>query len=143
MFEGRHFDREIATVCVPWYRRFKLKLRDLLEMMGERCRSITHTAIMRRLHHDARVVGRRWNRFVHPAGVSRRVDETSTKRGAERVWLNRAVDRAGNTVDIRLGPRRDVAAASAFFRKAIKGQRSSHGRSLWGHMQHRTEGYTR
>ena len=32
------------------------------------------------------------------------------------------VNRAGRTVDFRLSPRRDVAAAKAFFRKAIKCQ---------------------
>jgi transposase-like protein len=39
--------------------------------------------------------------------------------------LYRAVDRARNTVDFRLSPRRDAAAAKAFFRKAIKGQGSA------------------
>jgi hypothetical protein len=29
LFVGRHFDREVIVVCVHWYLRFKLSLRDL------------------------------------------------------------------------------------------------------------------
>jgi hypothetical protein len=31
LFEGRHFDREGIILCVRWYVRFKLSLRDLVE----------------------------------------------------------------------------------------------------------------
>jgi transposase-like protein len=36
LFDGRHFDREIILLCVRWYLRYKLSLRDLVEMMAER-----------------------------------------------------------------------------------------------------------
>ena len=36
LFKGRHFEREIIVLCVRWYLRFKLSLRDLVEMMAER-----------------------------------------------------------------------------------------------------------
>jgi len=36
LFGGRHFDREIIILCVRWCLRYKLSLRDLVEMMAER-----------------------------------------------------------------------------------------------------------
>jgi hypothetical protein len=46
LFAGRHFDREVILLCVRWYLRFKLSLRDLVEMMAERSLSLAHTTIM-------------------------------------------------------------------------------------------------
>ena len=47
MFNGRHFDREIIVLCVRWYLRYKLSLRDFVEMMAERGLSLSHATIMR------------------------------------------------------------------------------------------------
>ncbi len=125
LFEGRHFDREIIVLCVRWYLRFKLSFRDLVEMMAERKLSMAHTTIMRWVHHYSPEFERRWNRFARPVGTPWRVDETYVKIRRQWVYLYRAVDRAGKTVDFRLSTRRDVAAAKAFFRKAVKGQGST------------------
>jgi transposase-like protein len=125
LFEGRHFDREVIVLCVRWYLRFKLSYRDLVEMMAERGLSMVHTTIMRWVHHYSPEFERRWNRFARPAGSSWRVDETYVKIRGEWVYLYRAVDREGKTVDFRLSVRRDVAAAKAFFREAIKSQGSA------------------
>ena len=48
LFEGRHFDREVIILCVRWYLRFKLSLRDLVEMMAERGLSLAHTTALSR-----------------------------------------------------------------------------------------------
>src|ERR1700761_7558182 len=125
LFEGRHFDREIIVLCVRWYLRFKLSFRDLWEMMAERGVSMAHTTIMRWVHHYTPEFERRWNRFARLVGPSWRVDETYVKIRGKWVYLYRAVDRHGKTVDFRLSTRRDVAASEAFFRKAIKGQGST------------------
>jgi hypothetical protein len=54
LFVGRHFNREVIILCVRWYLRFKLSLRDLVEMMAERGLSLAHTTIMRWVRHYTR-----------------------------------------------------------------------------------------
>ena len=53
-------------------------------------------------------------------GDSWRVDETDVKVSGRWVFLYRAVDRQGKTVEFYLSPRRDRAAATAFFRQALR-----------------------
>lgn len=122
LFKGRHFEREIIVLCVRWYLRFKLSLRDLGEMMAERGLALAHTTIMRWVQRFVPEFERRWNRFARKAGRSWRVDETYVRIRGRWTYLYRAVDREGQTVDFRLSTNRDVKAAKALFRKALKTQ---------------------
>jgi len=79
LFKGRHYDREIIVWCVRWYLRFKLSLRDLVEMMAERGLSLAHTTILRWVQRFVPEVEKRWNRFARRAGRTWRVDETYVK----------------------------------------------------------------
>lgn len=122
LFKGRHFEQEIIILCVRWYLRYKLSYRDLVEMMAERGLAIAHTTIMRWVQHYAPEFDKRWSRFSAQAGTSWRVDETYVRIRGRWAYLYRAVDTSGKTVDFRLSPRRNVASAKAFFRKALRSQ---------------------
>src|ERR1035441_8642568 len=102
LFKGRHFERDIIILCVRWYLRYKLSLRDLVEMMAERGLSISHTTIMRWVQRYVPEFEKRWDRFARPVGRSWRVDETYVKICGEWTYLYRAVDRSGRSVDLVL-----------------------------------------
>lgn len=91
LFAGRHFDREVILLCVRWYLRFKLSLRDLVEMMAERGLSLAHTTIMRWVQHYTPEFEKRWNRHAVTVGRSWRVDETYVKIRGVRHYLCRAL----------------------------------------------------
>jgi len=56
------------------------------------------------------------------------VDETYIKVKGQWVYLYRAVDKQGRTVDFLLSKRRDVAAAKRFFSHATKKHKAESGR---------------
>ncbi|WP_433969856.1 IS6 family transposase [Tunturiibacter gelidiferens] len=70
LFAGRHFDREIIVLCVHWYLRYKLSLRDLVEMMAERGLDIAHTTIMRWVQRYVPEFEKRWNGYARKSGRS-------------------------------------------------------------------------
>ena len=95
MFEGHHFDREVIILCVRWYLRFKLSLRDLVEMMAERGLSMAHTTIMRWVQRYAPEFEKLWRRFARAFGRSWRVDETYVKVRGEKDCINRRYRQRG------------------------------------------------
>jgi transposase-like protein len=62
---------------------------------------------------------KRWHRFSRPVGTSWRCDETYVSIRGKWHYLYRAVDKQGKTVDFLLRRDRGIAAAQAFFRKAL------------------------
>ena len=120
LFLGRWFDDQVIILCVRWYVSYKLSYRDLVEMMADRGLRVSHTTLMRWTVRYAGAFEQKWRRYERPVGDSWRADETYVKVNGRWVFLYRAVDRKGNTVEFYLSPTRDRAAATAFFRQALR-----------------------
>jgi transposase-like protein len=120
LFQGRHFNSEVITLCVRWYVTYKLSYRDLVEMMAERHVDLAHTTIMRWVQRYVPEFEKRWQCYTQPVGTSWRCDETYIRIKGQWGYLYRAVDREGQTVDFFLSDRRDIAAAKRFFERAIE-----------------------
>jgi transposase-like protein len=92
-------------------------------MMADRGITLTHTTILRWVQRYLPEFEKRWSRFARPVGGSWRMDETYIKVSGRWVYLYRAVDEVGRTVDFFLSRNRDVNAAKTFLRGAVKDRR--------------------
>ena len=88
-------------------------------MMAERGLAVSHTTILRWVIRYVPEFEKRWDRWARQVNSSWRVDETYICVRGKWHYLYRAVDKHGKTVDFLLRPDRGIAAAQAFFRKAL------------------------
>jgi transposase-like protein len=119
LFKRHRLDRMVMVLCVRWCVSYKLSYRDVVEMMAERGLGMAHTTIMRWVLKLLPTFEQRWRKYARPVGRSWRVDETYIKVNGRWVYLYRAVDKAGQTVDFYLSEHRDVKAAKHFFCRAM------------------------
>lgn len=129
-FKWRHYEGSIILLCVRWYLRYALSYRDLAEMMVERGLNVAHATIFRWVQHFAPELDKRLRPHLKTSNDSWRVDETYVKVGGEWMYLYRAVDSDGNTLDFLLNETRSKRAAKRFFRKTLGQSHVSHPRVI-------------
>ena len=100
--------------------RFSLSYRDLEEMASIRGARIDHATLQRWVIRFVPLIDAAVRKRKKPVGNSWRMDETYIKVNGSWVYLYRAVDSLGNTIEFLLRKHRDAEAAKAFFRKAFK-----------------------
>ena len=119
-FKGRQFPAQVILWAVRWYLQFPISYRDLACMLADRGVWVDHTTLFRWIQAYAPELEKRVRPYLRPTNGSWRVDETYIRVKGEWVYLYRAVDATGQTIDFLLSPKRDAAAARRFFRKALK-----------------------
>src|SRR4051794_20279426 len=105
LFWKRKFEPEVIVTCVRWYRRFCLSLRDLEELMAERGLAVDHTTIWRWTQAYGPEVYKRLPGQVKRKSSTWHMDETFVRIAGNWMYLFRAVDGHGQTVDFT-SPRR-------------------------------------
>ncbi len=109
--------------AVRWCCKYGISYRNLEEMLDERGVDVDHTTIYRWVQHYAPEMEKRLRWYWKRPGISRswRVDETYVKVKGIGVYLYRAVDKNGDTIDFHLSPTRNTKAAKRFLGKALNG----------------------
>src|SRR2546430_9182084 len=119
IYRCRRFQTETIELCVRWYITYRLSYRDVVAIMAEHGVIISHTTIMRWVIRYVPAFEKRWNRFARSIGSSWRVDETYISIKGKWHFPYRAGDKQGRSIAFMLRPDRGIAAAQAFFRRAL------------------------
>jgi transposase, IS6 family len=130
LFKWRQFEPEVILLAVGWYLRFSLSYRDVEELLGERGLSVDHVTVWRWVQRYAPEIQRRLRTRLRPTNDSWRVDETYIRVKGKWVYLYRAVDSTGATIDFLLSAKRDTPAAKRFLAKALGGANHPHPRVI-------------
>src|SRR5580693_9117194 len=119
LFKWRQFEPEVILLAVGWYLRFSLSYRDVEELLAERGLFLDHVTVWRWVQRYAPQIQHRLRPRLRPTNDSWRVDETYIRVKGKWVYLYRAVDSTGATIDFLLSAKRDAAAAERFLTKAF------------------------
>jgi len=119
-FKGVQFPKEVILFAVFFYVRYTVSYRDLEEIMAERGVILDHATLNRWVAKYSPQIATTARRRKAPADRSWRMDETYIKVKGEWIYLYRAVDKLGKTLDFMLSKRRNKPAAPRFFAHALE-----------------------
>ena len=120
MFKGHCFPKTVILQAVYFKLRFSLSYRDVEELLSTRGVTVDHATIQRWVYKFTPLIEATFKKRRKTVGSSWRMDETYLKVKGEWMYLYRAVDKEGNTVDFLLTRRRNKIAAHKFLLKAIR-----------------------
>jgi putative transposase len=121
-YRGYRFPPAIISHAVWIYYRYRLRFRDVDDLLAERGVTVTYEAIRQWCLTFGLDYARRLRRRRGRLGDTWYLDEVFVKIQGRQQYLWRAVDEDGDVIDILVQSRRNRGAAARFFRKLLKGQ---------------------
>jgi transposase, IS6 family len=109
----------VITTAVRWYLRYRLSAADVRDLLAERHLDVSARTVLAWAHKFGPLLAAEGRRHARPVGIRWWTDETSVRVGGRWAYLYRAVDEAGQVVDVLLREHRGLASARAFFDQAI------------------------
>src|SRR3954471_17373367 len=119
MFKGHCFPKVVILQAVYFKLRFSLSYRDVEELLSIRGVEVDHATIQRWVYKFTPLIEAGLKKKRKKVANSWRMDETYIKVKGEWMYLYRAVDKEGKTVDFLLTRRRSKLTAHKFLLKAI------------------------
>lgn len=107
-------------MAVRWYLRFRLSAADVRDLLAERRIDVSQQTVADWAQKFSVLLAEAGRRYAKRVSKRWYVDETYLRIGKRWAYLYRAVDDAGQVVDVLLREKRDVESAKAFFDQAIK-----------------------
>ena len=120
IYRCHRFPPVIISHCVWLYYRFSLSFRDIESLMAEKGVVITYESIRLWCLKFGQIFSKKLKAKHTGYGDQWFLDEVFCKINGQMVYLWRAVDQDGQTIDILVQNKRDSKAAKRFLKKLRK-----------------------
>ena len=107
-------------MAVRWYFSYRLSAANVRKLLAERGLDVSRQTVVDWVQKFGIGLAEAGRHHAKPLGRCWYVDETYVRVGKTWAYLYRAVDEAGQVVDVLLREKRDLESAKAFFVQATK-----------------------
>jgi putative transposase len=119
-FKGMRYSAEVIILCVTFYLKYGLSLRNLEEIFTIRNLFIDHSTINRWVIKFSELIEKNYRKKKRKFCNKYYIDETYVKVNGNWMYLYRAIDRKNETIDFYFSSNRSKKAAKRFFQRIFK-----------------------